>query len=57
MIGKLPGRSQVEITAGYVHPARKSAFRIADSIAVGIPREIVLSPIVFERAGIGEAYG
>ncbi len=57
MIGKLPGRSQVKITAGYVHPARKSAVRIADSIAVGIPREIVLSPIVFERAGIGEAYG
>ncbi len=43
MIGKLPGCSQVEITAGNAHPAqdpvRESAVRIADSIAVEIPRE------------------
>ena len=42
MIGKLTGPSQVEITAGYAHPAqdpvRESTVRITDSIAVGIPR-------------------
>ena len=43
MIGKLPDQNQVEIKARYAHPAqdpvRVSAVRIANSIAVGIPRE------------------
>lgn len=43
MIRKLPDRSHVEITARYTHlgqdPVRESTVRIADSIAVGIPRE------------------